>query len=420
MTETTLLKIEKNRYVAGLYWQPFYTKKDVKTLAKEVDAPFAITLESRASNKPGLVGFASKDCAKELSRQHYSIGSMFFTYARNTLNDPAAFNDANIVGVIELPEDQFLLVMISEGLIIREMIGNRDQIKQEYESALSILQQAVKFVSDASWSTEGRHVTLAQLIETATLKEHALKPLTVTLGQAIALLMMVALPFGAWVAFEHYQNMQRQTLIEQARQVQVQPVAAQKEKFIAPWANKPTPLQLWENCDVTLRGVQLHPSGWHYTALGCNEKGATVTWSRMGGLVENLLYHHPNAVIDLDGNRAVHNLSHQSIVQAADKTHDVKIDDLLGKHDAISYLNNQSQRYGFQLNISTSNNRQGLPGQPGQPTPEQIQPMSIEIQTHLLSVDVILALLPPSGLVIESFASSEPGKWIIKGVLYVR
>ncbi|MBE0471430.1 MAG: type 4b pilus protein PilO2 [Methyloprofundus sp.] len=414
--ETVSIQLGKNRFVAGLYWQPFYNKKDVKTLAKEAHAAFSVEIKSRSSDRPSLVGFASKAQSKKLKKRHYSLGSIVYEYALGLFEEPGLFNNSNIVAVLALPDDLFMLVMISEGLILKEVVGDQDAIRDELDSALGILQNTIKLVPDETWSSDGRVVITDDLIADIKLKSHALNPLSASSQQVLSLVLMASLSIGGYLIYDQYQQAEYQRLLELAKERQKQNQQDVEVKVILPWEEKPEPKTLWAACEKTFSKINPYPVGWKYSAMGCNESGATVSWIREFGLVADLLSAHPEAVVEHDGNKAVDNIQHAE--EAQHRTQPAKLDNLMRKHEAINRINNLAQTYGFDLKVQAANAKD-LPGQLNKPT-AQHQIINIEITTSLLPVQNVLQLLTSPGLVIDQFATSETGVWIIKGALYVR
>lgn len=416
--ETVSIQIGKNRFIAGLYWQPFYNKKDVKTLAKEASAAFSVEIKSRSSERPGLVGFASKKQSKKFKKRHYSLGSIAYEYASGLFDEPNRFNESNIVAVLALPEpdDIFMLVMISEGLILKEVVGSQEIIRDELDSALGILQNTIKLVPDDSWSSDGHIISIDDLIADIKLKPHALHPLSASPQQVLALLLMISMSIGGYLIYDHYQQAEYQRLLELAKERQKQKQQEEQVKVAYPWEEKPLPKVIWAACEKTISKINPYPVGWEYSAMGCNQSGATVSWVREFGLVADLLSAHPEAIVEHDGNKAVDNIQHAEEIQH--RTHPAKLDNLMSKHDAINHINNLAQSYGFNLKIQATNSKE-LPGQPNKPKP-QYQVINIEVTTSLLPVQDVLQLLSSPGLVIDQFATSEAGVWIIKGALYVR
>lgn len=414
--ETVSIQLGKNRFVAGLYWQPFYNKKDVKALAKEAHAAFSVEIKSRSSDRPSLVGFASKAQSKKLKKRHYSLGSIVYEYALGQFEEPGLFNNSNIVAVLALPDDLFMLVMISEGLILKEVVGDQDAIRDELDSALGILQNTIKLVPDETWSSDGRVVITDDLIADIKLKSHALNPLSASSQQVLALVLMASLSIGGYLIYDQYQQAEYQRLLELAKERQKQNQQDVEVKVILPWEEKPEPKTLWIACEQTLSKINPYPIGWEYSAMGCNESGATVSWIRKFGLISHLLAVQPDAIVEHDGNKAIDNIPHPNKVPS--RATPVKLDALLEKHQAINQINNIAQRFGFSLKVQASNSKD-LPGQPNK-AKAQYQIINIEITTSLLPVQDVLQLLPSPGLVIDQFATSEAGVWIIKGALYVR
>lgn len=413
--ETLSIQIGKNRFVAGLYWQPFYNKKDVKTLAKEVHAAFSVEIKS-SSDRPGLVGFASKTHVKKFKKRHYSLGSIIFNYALSLFEDQARFNDANIVAVLSLPDDLYMLVMMSEGLILKEVVGAQEIIRDELDAALGILQNTLKLVPDVSWSSDGHTVSIDDLIVDIKLKQHALHPLSASPQQVLALLLMASMSIGGYFIYDHYQQAEYQRLLELAKEQQKHKQQETEVKVIHPWEDKVQPETLWTTCEHTFSRINAYPPGWEYSAIGCNQSGATVSWARELGLISDLLASHPNAIVEHDGNKAVDNILHTSEIE--NRLNPAKINELMEKHEAINYINNLAQKYGFDLKVQATHSND-LPGQPNK-AKAQYHVINIEITTSLLPVNDVLQRLPKPGLVIEQFVSSEAGIWIIKGALYVR
>jgi len=411
----------KHRFVAGLYWQPFYSKKDIKTLAKEVNASFSVEIRSTSSHRPSIVGFATTDINNELkNKAHLSLASIFLNFIRDYDDQSVNLDEYDIVGVVQLSDQYYQLIMISEGIIIKDIAGDQAFIRQEYDAALSMLKRTVKLVPNTSWSSDADAVliNLDLLFATKNLKQHTLKPLSVSAKQLLILLLILAIPFSGYMYYDHYKQIERQKLIAQAKAKQLKQEAEKTQIISTPWKEAPAAMSVWSACLDTFQKVNLYPTGWHYTAQGCNHAGVTISWDRYTGLISELLQVHPSAVVDVDGNKAVDNLAHANQLQPSNN--DVSVEKLLTKAAAINRLNDDGQRFGLQVKIAAEKEKD-LPGQPAKQSSVNVyQALNFEITTTLIPVHEVLNLLPKQGLVIDHFASKESGKWLIKGVLYVQ
>lgn len=420
--QSKTVELDKYRLVAGLYWQPFYNKKDVKTLAKEVKAQFLIQIGSQVAHRPGIVGFPTREVGTELKRKtHYAFASMFLDYVAKFDHQGQSINldDFDVVGVFEFG-DQFQLVVISEGLIVKDVIGDFELIHGEYESALSFLQKkTVKFVSakeSSEWSSDAYIIEPKTIIDNLQLKHHRLNSLNVSAKQLLLIGLILAIGYSGYAYYESYQQAERERLIAIAKAKKAKQEAQSKTSIDMPWHKSPKAEFIWQACSETLKNVDLYPAGWKYSAIGCNDAGITITWERTSGLVSSLLTKHPNALVEIDGNKAIDNIEHHNTLKprssAAESTQ------LLDKRSVIIQLNEMSQRYGLALKISSDKSASGLPGQ-NRSSSTVIEKINFEIETSLLPVSELLRKIPQPGLVVEHFASTENGKWLIKGVLYV-
>lgn len=423
LEQSKTVELGKHRLVAGLYWQPFYNKKDVKTLAKEVKAQFLIQINSQAAHRPGAVGFPTREVSSELKRKtHYSFASMFLDYVLKFEHQGQSINldDFDIVGVFELADELYQLIIISEGLIIKDAIGDFDFIHREYESTLSFLQKkTIKFVStqnSSDWSSDAFNIEPQAIIDGVKLKNHRLSPLNVSTNQLLVIGLMLAVGYAGYAYYESYQQAEREKLIAIAKAKKAKQEAQAQTSIDMPWHKSPRAELVWRACNQTLEKVELYPAGWHYSALGCNDAGITVTWERSTGLVSSLLNEHPNAIVEVDGNKAVDNLVHSALLEP--RSIPATADRLLNKRSAINHLNEIAQQYGLALKIN-SDKGSGLPGQNKKNNSAVIGKVAFEIETKLLPVNNLLPKIPQPGLVVEHFASTDNDKWLIKGVLYV-
>lgn len=421
--QSKTLELDKYRLAVGLYWQPFYNKKDVKTLAKEVKAQFLIQINSQATHRPGIVGFPTREVTGDLKRKtHYAFASMFLDYVSKFEHQGQSINldDLDVVGVFEFADQLFQLIIISEGLIIKDVIGDFELIHHEYEAALSFLQKkTVKFVSaqaPSDWSSDAFNIEPKTIIDGVQLKRHRLNSLNVSAKQLLLIGLILAIAYAGYSYYESYQQAERERLIAIAKAKKAKQEAQLKDSADMPWHKSPRAVSVWRACSQTLEKVELYPAGWHYSALGCNDNGITVTWERSSGLVSSLLAEHPNALVEIDGNKAIDNLVHDLPLEP--RTTPAKANQLFDKRSTIIQLNEISQRYGLTLKISSDKTSKALPGQ-NNTSNTVVEKVNFEIETSLLPVGELLSKIPQPGLVVDHFASTENGKWLIKGVLYV-
>lgn len=405
----------KYKFAAGVYWQPYSSRKELLNLAKEVSAYLKVELKSSDTTRPNLAGFIAKDELPK-SGKIYSLGATVYNFVSSQMNFLAKdLNAESVIAILQVTEDKYVLLIICEGVIVKEIIGNKLLIKDEFEAALSLFQNAIKFVPNDEWSANAHSISFADLSEIK-FKKHLFKKVSIdtkdflTIGVAIGFIAISYFGFNSWQSSQNksveFQGFNQSDQLE-------------SQEIIIPWEGKPKADAVWAACKNTFQNnLADSPFGWKMVAIGCSPAGATASWQREKGFVEDLLSKYSDAAVDLDGNKAVKNIIHEVY---ANKSIYTDLSSLLDKKELITYLNNQSQKYRFRLSMQAKPGAE-LPGQDIN-KPESYSIIEFEITTTLLPIEKVLSMLPEHGVVISSFKSSSIHSsegWQIKGDIYVK
>jgi len=405
-----VIQFNKLKLVSGLEWHPVDLKrKSIQKLSNEFNSDFYATFGRNVDGVQDQVGFCQD--SEFVYKNHFSLAVLVLSQ----------LNETDAIVVIQFDDDELAMVVIDNGLITHDLFGNNDEVQKEFLNLAAYKDFAVKY-TPKTWSDSDsdQYLHVAEFdFDLSLAKKHKskarLKPVSISFFKyliPVALILSSVYALNQWIVYQEDQKHAAMLAeIERLKAMENKSV----ERVVYPWNESYSALNTWIACDSLLMPLDLYPAGWKSTATGCNDSGATITFMReSNGNVSGLIESYPNAEIDLSGNGAVINVPHS----LKSSQLQIPIDALPAYNDTKNRLLSLSQSYLFSLTM-TPLVAKSLPGQQ-QKSQKPFKQLTITIQSELLSVKNVLSLINLPTLVDATFSSTEPGRWKIQGVLYVK
>jgi hypothetical protein len=224
---------------------------------------------------------------------------------------------------------------------------------------------------------------------------------------------LAAVGFLWW---QHQQALEAQIARDRAKQAEVQREAlAQLQRTPPPpWPSKPVPRDFARACLGQLE--HFAPGGWRLEEYRCTASQATHAWARGDSNVGYLLAQHPDAAIDLAGDRA--SLSRHMVAPAG------IAEELLAQAQVLTPLVARLQQLGLRFSVKAST--LAAPASVALPGVRQARAPQAPWKTYTFSVQAgglpladVASVLSQPGVRVDQ-ATYRQGEWILEGAVYAK
>lgn len=285
-----IVNINGKDFVSGLMWHPLSQPRAYMREAREIGKREGMDIVSiRPGNIMIQAGFLKQ--TEGVTRGMYSLASALAGQLKHD----------SWIGAFHLPNDQYALIAVNNGLILPgcDVIGSKEQIRNlllEKDSQPKILKfDRIYHPEDFDYRGESLDIE-AVLLPAAMRKEYRLKPLTFGLSKrevlqlscAVGVLLVLALGYQQWTAYQAREDAARAQQLEQQRlkalaELNARSGAEQTLKALEhPWARMPGVDDFLKGCQVAIEALPLAIGGWTFESALCNASTVESVYGRSG------------------------------------------------------------------------------------------------------------------------------------------
>ena len=375
MNNAQTITINKQRFVAGLYWQTLTRPRDHLREAKEIGKREKMDVVAIRRGRVLQAGFATRNTAGSGA---YSLAATL----AGVLGD-------DWIAVFQLGEFRYAIAAAKNGAIIPgcDEIGSREQIEESLRTSYN-LHQFAKVICPAHFDFGGEEVDLTRLLSSHKLvKAYKLHPLSTTsnlkplLLVGIPLLLIVGGGSIGYVVYRDYVDEKEAAAAAAAAEVERQRLEALKVssgKHITPaalehpWVAQPLARDFREACVEAIHGFPISIGGWMIESALCTN-----------GLVQGTYRRTPNTTVNGFTTQAMLTGRRVDMVDAAGETGTVSVplpelraggDDSLFEMDQVtsavrSLMQRREATYSMAVKNIVPPTPQALPGEPAPEPP---------------------------------------------------
>jgi type II secretory pathway pseudopilin PulG len=425
-------QIEKHRFVCGLFWQslsrPRELKKEAGDLAKKIDFDLMVL---RKDHTTAQAGFAqSKEGVK---RTMFSLAAA----VSKAVTLEGAYYDGrqqpvhNWLGAFKLPDGKWAYFAVRDANFLPngDFAGTKEEVLERLHGDYG-LGGWNAVIGDAELQDYGFHNFNAKRIEdllphtrSGRIKVYGwwalrpVKPRASTRVLAVSGVVLAALAIGGAYYWQHYQKMkeeaERERAIEAARRQMMRDGAAAALQH--PWADKPAPLLTAQACLEQF--THIAAGGWKLDEYVCTPQQASYSWSRENSTIGFLRAQVPDALIELNGDKASYSQRMALGLGRDDRLLEQKelIEPVISRLQAVRI----SPRLTRVEPPAPPSAQPAIPGMPrNEPPKPDWKSFNFTLDAGGVSPVDIARILSRPGIRIEKLIY-RAGAWSIEGVMYV-
>lgn len=426
MNDAKIIAINKQRFVAGLYWQTLTRPRDYLREAREIGKREKMDVVAIRRGRVLQAGFATRNTA----------GSGAYSFVATLAG---ALGD-DWIAVFDIGDGRYAIAAAKNGAIIPgcDDIGPRAQIEESLRTNFN-LHQFTQVICPAEFDFGGEERDLGQLLQSHKLrKEYKLQPLSGarTLLSALLVVALVLLMVGGGtIGFLMYRKHQQQqaaaaaaaaAATEQRRLEELKAASGQDVTPVAlthPWASQPVVREMRSACVDAMRAFPLSIGGWLVDSALCHSGMVQATYRRMPTATVNGFTTHAQAqgyriaMIDEAGETGTLSVSLGALRAGGD---DALLDMGQIGNAVRSLLQSRSSQFTLSVKDVTPAAPPVLPGQEAPPAPPapDWQTQSLTITGRQTPGDMLTGLEDLPGLRLLSVSvkrSQSELEWSLTG-----
>ncbi|NRR33759.1 type 4b pilus protein PilO2 [Oxalobacteraceae bacterium] len=418
-----ITQIGQQRLVCGLFWQslsrPRELEQEARALARKIDFDLMVL---RTEHSCAQAGYAQ---ARDGARR--AMVSLAAAVCKAVAADGAYYEGRqqrahNWLGAFKLPDGMWAYFAVRDGNLLPngDFAGSKEQVLERLHGDYGLGGWNV-VIGDAELAEYDFHNFNARPIEELLALGKGgkirlqsgwrLRQVERRLARPALALALLALALGG-IAYWQFEQRRQAAEQERAFAAARQAVLAQAAAVPHPWASQPPPRQLVQAC---LDGfAHLNVGGWQLDEYVCGAASQRYGWTRRDASVGYLLAQVPDAVVELDGNRAAY-------ARALPARPGPRQDEaLLEPRQLIEPLMAGLQQIGLAPLIARQAPPSAPPGPDGQPPPAPPwQRYSLLLNGGGVPPMELAGLLSRPGVRIEQVIY-RAGAWSIEGVMYAK
>lgn len=314
---TYVTQIGKYKFVCGMFWQslsrPRELAKEAADLARKIDCDMVVLRREYSTAQAGF--------AQSVPGPRQVLYSLAAAVASKLARQGANYDGENQpvhnwLAAFKLPDEKWAYFAVRDANFLPngDFAGTREEVFERLHGDYGLGGWNL-VIGDAELEDYGFHnFTERGIVDLLTSDgqlridkawlvrptQGRVSPKTFAISAGVtAAVILVCL--GGWKAYQLRE--QRLRAAEEAELVQQ--LLKQRNALAAiphPWATAPSPTSLAQACVREL--FHLTAGGWALQEYECTAHGVRYTWLRQDSTVDLLLAQVPDAVIELDGNRA--------------------------------------------------------------------------------------------------------------------
>ncbi len=416
-----IIQIEKHRFVCGLFWQSLSRPRELAREARELGAKIDSDLYVlRTDQSIAQAGFGqSADGAR---RGMFSLGAVI----SKTLALEGAYYDGeqqrvhNWLAALKLPDGMWAYFAARDANFLPngDFAGTREEVMERLHGDYALGGWNV-VLGDAELADYGFHNFEARTVDSffphrkdGRIRAHrwwGLQPVQArrNVWPALAAGGAVLSLAAGWMYMQHVQRLKAEQLAEEARLAERQAVLRRVAPAVQapPWGAKPAPASLAQAC-VDGFG-HLAAGGWLLDEYVCTADTVSYAWSRHGSTLALLREEVPDAVFDLNGEKATLAVPLKLARRAPEA--------LLERAALMEPIISDLQHMGIAFRIAS------LPAPAAKPqeAAPQWQAYSFSCDSQGLLPTALAGLLDRPGVRIDRIVN-RAGHWSLEGVMYVK
>lgn len=284
-----VVRVGRRRIAVNLFWQLRDDTLGLKEQASRLSEQTGQDYETYALDKEGRqVAFTPAERGVEAGMP---VGVTMFTPSLG----------ANWIGSFKVSPTRFWLVMVRDGSVLGDRIGDQDEIFREY---MHNIDGALwdRMLAPADWNIRGTEPgdPGSLLTETGTAVRNVSMLRAYWKRGMIAGILAVGL-IGLWQGYAWWAEQERIAEIQRQRALQEYQRMA---NMAPPWTRLPSPDELFSACRIAIAGMLFDAPGWAQGEVRCtasDQESATVetSWTRQLGRIHMLRMMRPDALADV-------------------------------------------------------------------------------------------------------------------------
>lgn len=287
MDGAQVITINKQRFVAGLYWQTLTKPRDFLREAKDIGRRENMDVVAIRRGRVLQAGFATRS----------SVGSGSYSLAATL----AGILGADWIAVFDIGNEQYAIAAAKNGSIIPgcDDVGTREEILDRLRTNYN-LHQFSQVICPTEFDFGGEEKDLADLLRShKLLKDYRLRPLSggrrlsrawIYAGLLFIVVVGAAAGFLAYRKHEQEKAAAAAAAAEQQRLDALKAASGQDLAPVAlthPWAEQPTMHDMRVACVDALRAFPLSIGGWLVDSGSCTNSSVQATYKRTPGTTVN-------------------------------------------------------------------------------------------------------------------------------------
>lgn len=419
-----IIQIEKHRFVCGLFWQSLSRPRELAREARELGAKIDSDLfVLRTDQSTAQAGFGQS--AEGARRGMFSLGAII----SKTLAIEGAFYNGekqrvhNWLAALKLPDGMWAYFASRDANFLPngDFAGTREEVMERLHGDYGLGGWNV-VIGDAELADYGFHNFEARTLESfiphrknGRIRAHrwwGLQPVHTRRNHwpALAAAVLALALAGGWVHVQRVRREQAEQLAEAARIAERQALLRHLAPSAqpSPWGGKPKPMSLAKACVDGLG--HLAAGGWMLDEYVCSADAISYAWSRHGSTLALLRAEVPDAVFDLNGEKATLVVPLRLERQQPEA--------LLDRKELMEPIISDMQHIGIGFRIA-SRPPASKASQASQASTPPWQAYSFSCDSQGLLPTAVAELLDRPGVRIDRIAS-RAGHWSIEGVMYVK
>jgi hypothetical protein len=416
-----IIQIDKHRFVCGLFWQSLSRPRELAREARELGAKIDSDLYVlRTDQSTAQAGFGqSADGAR---RGMFSLGAII----SKTLAIEGAYYDGdkqrvhNWLAALKLPDGMWAYFAARDANFLPngDFAGTREEVMERLHGDYGLGGWNV-VLGDAELADYGFHNFEARTVESfiphrkdGRIRAHrwwGLQPVRTRRNHwpLLAAGVLALALAGGWLYLQRVRHQQAEQLAEEARLAERGDVLRRAAPPVQPppWGARPAPTALARACVDGLG--HLAAGGWLLDEYACTADTVSYAWSRHGSTLALLRAEVPDAVFDLNGDKATLAVP-VTLERRAPEA-------LLDRKALMEPIISDMQHIGIGFRIAS------LPAPaatPQAPAPSW-QAYSFSCDSQGLLPTALAELLDRPGVRIDRIVN-RAGHWSIEGVMYVK
>lgn len=296
-SDIQVVAINGNQFVSGLVWEPLKDKNYMRE-AREIGKRESMDIVAIRKGLMAQAGFVKK--GNGVNKGMYSLASALAGQIKLD----------SWIGAFLLPNNQYALVAVHNGLIVPEydLISDRLPVMQrlkELDSQTKVMAFARAFHPE-DFNHRGDPLDIEELLKPEVIrKEYALKQLTfgltnrelIRLGVLLGFVVVLGIVYMQWQAYQEREAIRIAQLVEAKRLKELEELSARAGAELTaqalehPWADQPGVDDFVGSCQTTLDGLPLSVGGWMIEAGFCTAESVESVYQRTGKTTFNDFMH---------------------------------------------------------------------------------------------------------------------------------